>query len=210
MRAPFLAAMLSLAAMAAHAQNVALAGILGSKALLVVDGGAPRAVAAGEAHQGVRVVSVGQGEAVVDVDGGRRTLRLGEAPVSVATPGGGQRLVLKADARGHFVNTGFINGRVMQYMVDTGASTVAIGLPEAQRMGLKAENGQPVLMSTANGTAQGWRVRLDSVRAGTLELRGVDAIVTPQPMPYVLLGNSFLRAFEMSRTGDEMVLQQRP
>jgi aspartyl protease family protein len=77
-------------------------------------------------------------------------------------------------------------------------------------MGLKAENGQPVLMSTANGTAQGWRVRLDSVRAGTLELRGVDAIVTPQPMPYVLLGNSFLRAFEMSRTGDEMVLQQRP
>ncbi|WP_406622453.1 TIGR02281 family clan AA aspartic protease [Acidovorax sp. SDU_ACID1] len=210
MRAPFLAAMLSLAAMAAHAQNVALAGILGSKALLVVDGGAPRAVAAGEAHRGVRVVSVGQGEAVVDVDGGRRTLRLGEAPVSVATPGGGQRLVLKADARGHFVNTGFINGRVMQYMVDTGASTVAIGLPEAQRMGLKAENGQPVLMSTANGTAQGWRVRLDSVRAGTLELRGVDAIVTPQPMPYVLLGNSFLRAFEMSRTGDEMVLQQRP
>jgi aspartyl protease family protein len=200
MRAPFLAAMLSLAAMAAHAQNVALAGILGSKALLVVDGGAPRAVAAGEAHQGVHVVSVGQGEAVVDVDGGRRTLRLGEAPVSVATPGAGQRLVLKADARGHFVNTGFINGRVMQYMVDTGASTVAIGLPEAQRMGLKA----------ANGTAQGWRVRLDSVRAGTLELRGVDAIVTPQPMPYVLLGNSFLRAFEMSRTGDEMVLQQRP
>ncbi|GAD24708.1 TIGR02281 family clan AA aspartic protease [Acidovorax sp. MR-S7] len=210
MRAPFLAAMLSLAAMAAHAQNVALAGILGSKALLVVDGGTPRAVAAGEAHQGVRVVSVSQGEAVVDVDGGRRTLRLGEAPVSVATPGAGQRLVLKADARGHFVNTGFINGRVMQYMVDTGASTVAIGLPEAQRMGLKAENGQPVLMSTANGTAQGWRVRLDSVRAGTLELRGVDAIVTPQPMPYVLLGNSFLRAFEMSRAGDEMVLQQRP
>lgn len=209
MRAPLAAALLALCCLSAQAQDVALAGILGSKALLVVNGGTPRGVAAGEAHQGVRVVSVGRDEAVVELQGGRRTLRLGEAPVHVG-PTAGQRLVLKADARGHFVNTGLINGRPMQYMVDTGASTVAIGLPDAQRMGLKTDNGEPVLVTTANGTAQGWRVRLDSVRTGTLELRGVDAIITPQPMPYVLLGNSFLRAFQMSRNGDEMVLQQRP
>ncbi|GAO27384.1 peptidase A2A [Alicycliphilus sp. B1] len=118
--------------------------------------------------------------------------------------------MLKADARGHFVSSGMINGRVMQYMVDTGASTVAIGRPDAQRMGLKfEEEGQSVMMNTANGVAQGWRLRLDSVRVGDVELRGVDAIVTPQPMPYVLLGNSFLREFQMSRNGDEMVLHKR-
>ena len=204
-----LAAALALAA-PAHAQGVALAGILGGKALLVVDGAAPRGVAPGESHMGVKVVSVGKDDAVLDIAGSRRTVLLGEAPVSVKGSGAGQRIVLKADARGHFVNSGFINGRSMQYMVDTGASTVAIGQSDAQRMGLKFEQGQPVMMGTANGVAQGWRMRLDSVRIGDLELRGVDAVVTPQPMPYVLLGNSFLREFQMSRTGGEMVLSTRP
>ena len=193
-----------------QAQDVALAGILGGKALLVVNGSAPRGVAPGESHMGVQVVSVGREDAVVDSAGGRRSLRLGEAPVRVGGSGTGQRVVLKADARGHFVSNGQINGRIMQYMVDTGASTVARGRPDAQRMGLKfEEQGQSVRMNTANGVAQGWRMRLDSVRVGDVELRGVDAIVTPQPMPYVLLGNSFLREFEMSRNGDEMMLLKR-
>ena len=194
----------------AQAQDVALAGILGGKALLVVNGSAPRGVAPGESHMGVQVVSVGREDAVVGSAGGRRSLRLGEAPVRVGGSGTGQRVVLKADARGNFVSSGQINGRIMQYMVDTGASTVAIGRPYAQRMGLKFEaQGQSVRMNTANGVAQGWRMRLDSVRVGDVELRGVDAIVTPQPMPYVLLGNSFLREFEMSRNGDEMMLLKR-
>ncbi len=194
----------------AQAQDVALAGILGGKALLVVNGSAPRGVAPGESYMGVQVVSVGRDDAVVHSAGGRRSLRLGEAQVHVGGSGTGQRVVLKADARGHFVSSGQINGRVMQYMVDTGASTVAIGRPDAQRMGLKfEEQGQQVMMNTANGVAQGWRLRLDSVRVGDVELRGVDAIVTPQPMPYVLLGNSFLREFQMSRSGDEMVLLKR-
>ena len=193
-----------------QAQDVALAGILGGKALLVVNGSAPRGVAPGESHMGVQVVSVGREDAVVDSAGGRRSLRLGEAPVRVGGSGTGQRVVLKADARGHFVSSGQINGRIMQYMVDTGASTIAIGRPDAERMGLKfEEQGQSVRMNTANGVAQGWRLRMDSVRVGDVELRGVDAIVTPQPMPYVLLGNSFLREFEMSRNGDEMMLLKR-
>ena len=66
-----------------------------------------------------------------------------------------------------------------------------------------------ILQLLLNGVAQGWRMRLDSVRVGDVELRGVDAIVTPQPMPYVLLGNSFLNRFQMRRDGDQMVLIRR-
>ena len=194
---------------AAYAQSVALAGILGGKALLVVDGSAPCSVASGGFHMGVRVVSVGRDGVVLEVAGAQRAIQLGESPVSIGGSAAGQRIVLKADARGHFINSGFINGRVMQYMVDTGATTVAIGRPDAQRMGLKFEQGQPVMMNTANGTAQGWRMRLESVRVGDVELRSVDAIVTAEAMPYVLLGNSFLREFHMNRSGDEMVLQRR-
>jgi len=200
---------LSLAPLCAAAQSVALAGILGSKALLVVDGGAPRSVAVGQVHEGVRVLAVGRTEATIEVAGTTRVLYLGETPVKLgdAAPVEPPRLTLRADSRGHFIQTGHINGRSMQYMVDTGASSVAIGRSEAKRLGIKTDENQTVAMSTANGTAKGYRVRLDSVRLGPLELRGVDAVITPQDMPYVLLGNSFLRAFDMHRSGNLMVLQ---
>ena len=194
----------------AHAQAVALAGVLGSKALLVVDANPPRAVGAGDEFQGVKVIAVGKDEATVEVKGAKRVLRLGEAPVSVGARGGnGKRILLMADGRGHFVNSGTINGQVMQYMVDTGATTVAIGRPDAERMGLKYQSGQPVRVNTANGVAQGWHMKLDSIRIGDVEVFGVEAIITSQPMPYVLLGNNFLNEFQMTRTNDQMVLEKR-
>ena len=64
-------------------------------------------------------------------------------------------------------------------------------------------------MNTANGVAQGWRLKLDSVRIGDVEVFGVEAIVTPQAMPYVLLGNSFLTSFQMTRNNEQMVLEKR-
>ena len=206
---PALAASL-LAPTWAHAQAVALAGMLGSKALIVVDAHPPKAVGAGDQFQGVKVLTIAKDEVTIEVQGARRVLRLGEAPVSVGSRGGsGKRVVLIADSRGHFVNSGTINGRIMQYMVDTGASTVAIGRADADRMGLKYQDGQPVRMNTANGVAQGWRMKLDSVRIGDVEVFGIEAIVTPQPMPYVLLGNSFLTEFQMTRINDQMVLEKR-
>lgn len=193
----------------ALAQSVALAGVLGSKALLVVDANAPRAVGAGDEYKGVKVIAVSKDDATIEVKGARRVVRLGEAPVSVGARTGGRRVTLVADSRGHFMNSGTINGQVMQYMVDTGASTVAIGRPDADRMGLKYQSGQPVRVSTANGVAQGWRMKLDSVRVGDIEVFGVEAIITSQPMPYVLLGNSFLSEFQMTRINDQMVLEKR-
>jgi len=182
---------------------------LGSKALLVVDANPPRAVGAGDEYQGVKVIAVTKEEATVEVKGARRILRLGEAPVSVGGRSGGKKVTLVADSRGHFVSNGTINGQVMQYMVDTGASTVAIGRPDAERMGLKYQNGQPVRVNTANGMGQGWRMKLDSVRIGDVEVFGVEAIITSQSMPYVLLGNSFLTEFQMTRINDQMVLEKR-
>lgn len=207
--APVIAA-LCLAPALAHAQSVGIAGMLGSKALLVVDAHPPRALGAGDEFQGVKVLSVGKDEATVEVKGAQRVLRLGEAPVSVGRKGGsGKRVVLMADSRGHFVNSGTINGRVMQYMVDTGASSVAIGRADADRMGLNYLNGQPVRMNTANGVTQGWRIKLDSVRLGDVEVFGIEAVITPQPMTYVLLGNSLLNEFQMTRINNEMVLEKR-
>ncbi len=216
------AVLLSLAGVAAAlpplaaAQSVALRGVLGCKALLVIDGGTPRALAAGDSLQDVRVLQVSGDTAEVEIKGRRQTLRLGEAPISLGGRGAaagdpalGRRVVLKADNRGHFIERGQINGKTMVYMVDTGASSVAIGRSDAERMGLPFLKGQPVMMRTANGDAQGWSLRLDSVRVGDVEVFGVDAVVAPLAMPYVLLGNSFLAHVQMTRQGSEMVLERR-
>jgi aspartyl protease family protein len=196
----------------ANAQAVVLSGVLGSKALLVIDGGQPRALAAGEEHKGVRLVSIANEEAVVLVGQERRTLRMGDAPMSVGLGNAaatGRRIVLNSDSRGHFISQGSINGQPIQYMVDTGASTVALGRNDAERIGLNYQSGQPVRVGTANGMGMGWRLRLDSIRIGDVEVTGVDAIVTSQAMPFVLLGNNFLSDFHMTRTSEQMVLEKR-
>ncbi len=205
---------LTLAAGGASAQGqaVALAGMLGNKALLVVDGGAPRLLAPGESYQGVRVLSTQGQSAEIDVAGQRRSVRLGDAPVSVGqgqAEDAGSRIVLSADADGHFVTQGLLNSRPVQFLVDTGATTIGISVSDADRIGLQYRHGSPVQVATANGTVPGWKVRLNSVRMKDVEVHNVDAVVTPIAMPFVLLGNSFLTRFQMKRDNSQMVLEKR-
>ncbi len=199
-------------ASAAHATSVALQGMLGSKALLIVDGGAPRGVAPGESHNGVKVLSTSGDQAVVEIAGQRHTLRVGEAPASVGGAGGGgrgSRIVLTSGTGGHFTTQGAINSSTVLFLVDTGATSVAMGASDAQRIGLSYLGGQQVRMSTANGVVTAWRTRLASVRVGDVEVFDVEAVVLQQPMPYVLLGNSFLGRFQMRRDNDQLTLERR-
>lgn len=197
----------------AQTENVALAGMLGSKVLLIVNGTAPKTVAAGESHQGVKVISTSGDQAVIEQSGKRLTLRVGQAPVSIggnaAASGRGTRIVLTESSGGHFMTAGQINGRAVQFMVDTGATVVAMSVADAERAGVAYKTGQPVLMSTANGAIQAYRIRLNSVRVGDVEVFDVEAVVTPQPMPHILLGNSFLTRFQMKRDNQQMTLDKR-
>ena len=196
----------------AQAQDVNLSGMLGNKALLVVDGSAPKLVAPGESFRGVRVLSTQGQSAVIEVGGQRQSLRIGAAPVSVGQPvaqSSGARIVLSADSGGHFVTQGLLNARPVQFMVDTGATTVGVSVSDADRIGLKYKHGQAVQVATANGIVPGWKIRLSSVRMNDVEVRDIDAVVTPIAMPFVLLGNSFLARFQMTRNNEQMVLEKR-
>ena len=196
----------------AWAQSVALTGILGKQALLVVDGGAPRSVAVGNTVQGVKVLAVQGDSATVEVAGRQMQLRLGDSPASVGARGGqgtGTRIVLTSDSQGHFYTQGSINGHVMQFLVDTGATVVAISQAEADRMRLNYKAGQQVRMATAGGMSTGWRVRLNTLRLGDIDVYDVDTVVMPTPMPFGLLGNSVLTRFQMTRHNDQLVLEKR-
>ena len=95
-------------------------------------------------------------------------------------------------------------------LVDTGASIVAIPESDAQRMGLDYKKGATASISTANGVAQAWRVRLDSVKIGDVSASNIDAVVMPEgKLPMALLGMSFLNRFQMNREGETMTLTKR-
>jgi aspartyl protease family protein len=214
--AGFVGMAVMLLAPGAHAQSVALAGMLGSKALLVVNGGAPKSVAAGETHLDVKVISTSGDQAVLELNGKRHTLRVGDAPVSVGAGGGsgggagkGNRIVLSAGSGGHFMTPGQINGKAAQFLVDTGATAISMTVADAERIGVDYKSGQRIQLSTANGVVQGWRTMLSSVRVGDVEVFNVDAVVAARDMPFMLLGNSFLTRFQMIRENDQMTLVKR-
>jgi aspartyl protease family protein len=202
---------------AAHAQTVGLTGMLGTKALVMVDGGPPKGVAVGDTYRGVKIVSTQGDQAVVEIGGKRHTLRVGDAPASVGSVGstsaegepGGTRVVLTAGSGGHFFSLGQINGQTVQFLVDTGATSVAMGVADAERIGLNYRSAPMGQSSTANGIINTWRVKLASVKLGDVVVYNVDASVLPGAMPHVLLGNSFLTRFQMTRTNDQMVLEKR-
>ena len=204
---------LMIATSPAAAQSVTLAGMLGGKALVIVDGSPPKTVAVGETHKGVRLLATQGDSATFDIAGKKLSMRVGDSPASVGGAGGGapsgDRIVMTAGSGGHFVTPGLINGRTVQLVVDTGATSVSLGVGDAERIGLKYKAGEPVRLATANGTTTGWRLKLDSMRVGDVDVYNVDAVVTPGSMPFVLLGNSFLTRFQMTRTSDQMVLVKR-
>jgi len=200
-----------LCAAGAAAQTVSMGGSLGSNALLVIDG-KPRNVAVGATVEGIKLVSVTGNEAVVELKGKRVVLRLGDAQVNLggtASEGGGKQIVLTAQSGGHFHANGAINGQSVRFMVDTGATMVAMDKYEAERLGLDYKNGRRGMTRTANGDMPVYATKLASVRIGDVVVYNVDAIVSPAPMPFILLGNSFLTRFQMKRENDVMTLDLR-
>ena len=206
-----LALALGVSAAAATAQSVALAGRMGDRALLVIDG-RPHTVAVGASAGGVKLLRWAGEDADLLLPSGRVLLRVGGSPAQVGSPAPasqGREIVMTAGLGGHFNPAGSINGQAVQFMVDTGATLVALGLDDAKRLGLDLGAARPGLSQTANGPVQVLMLNLDRVRVGEVELNNVAAVVLPQPLPFVLLGNSFLSRFQMRRDNDVMRLQLR-
>ena len=201
---------LSLAAARAHGADVGLAGVFPGKALLTIDGGAPRIVAVGvRTDEGVKVLAIDGDSATLDVNGKKRVLRVGQNVAVQPSGSGPATAVLTADAAGHFVTSGVINGSSVRFIVDTGASYISLGASDARRIGIDASRGQQGVANTANGQASVRLVKLDTVRVGEIVLNNVDALVHEQDIPLVLLGMSFLNRMEMQRDGQTMTLKKR-
>jgi aspartyl protease family protein len=200
---------LALAAGPAAATDLNVVGLFGDKAVVSINGSQPRTLRVGQrSPEGVVLVAVDRETATFEVDGQRRTLRLGQPYVSRAA-GSGSSVTIKADARGMFWTTGQVNGGNVRFLVDTGATTISLSAADARRLGIDYLKGPRGVVQTAAGRTSAYKVTLDSVRVGDIAMNQVDALVIEAGPPFVLLGMSFLKRTEIRHEGETMVLIKR-
>ena len=195
----------------ASAANVTVVGLFPGKAVVVIGNASPRTISVGQRQaENVTLISTAPNSAVFDIEGKRHTLELGEhfsAPGNAAN--GGNTLALSADSGGQFWAMGQINGRSVRFLIDTGASSVALPASAARAMGIDFTKGQRGLSATAGGVVPVWRVTLDAVSIGEITLYRIEASVFEGGLDVALLGMSFLNRLEMKRDGTQMTLIKR-
>lgn len=192
-------------------RDVRVVGLFGDKAVVVVDG-QRRVLGSGETSpEGVRLLSVDDQGAELELDGQARHYRLGDRAGTHFARSDGDRVILYKDAQGMFTTPGTINGAPVKFLVDTGASAVAMDVTQARQLGIDYEGqGAAITVRTAAGPARAYKVRLDLIQVGGVVQRNLDAFVVEGDKPgFVLLGMSYLRRFRVEHDGQVMHLEKR-
>ncbi len=129
-----------------------------------------------------------------------------QAVYSRINEAGVQEVLLKRNRFGHYVTSGTVNGHSVEFLLDTGASDVAIPAELADKLGLK--RGAPVQYQTANGVVTAYRTVIDSVSIGPMVVRNVPASINPgfRDME-ILLGMSVLKHVEFTQRGDTLIIR---
>ncbi len=205
------------AGVAAIAADVNLNGIVGNKALLVIDGGKPRWLAVGESSpEGVKLVSITGDTAVFELGGKRQTVKMGQNDRLVS--GGGLHLQVRARKASCWPPAATATLSPPGRSTANRCSSWSTRAPRSLRLVAAKQSasasiilpGRKAPISTANGVVASYKVKLDEVRVGGVTLNNVDGIVHPETsMPVVLLGMSFLNRMEMKRDGETMTLKKR-
>lgn len=190
------------------ALEIEIKGLFAGGAIVQVDG-KPRMLRAGErSPEGVLLVAADIQSATLEIDGERQTLGISRRISTRFTEAEKGTVRIQSGRGGHYFTPGRINGHAVDFIVDTGATAVAMNLPTAQRLGINYRAGQRVSMTTASGVVPAYSVMLDSVRVGAIEVSKVAAIVSMGDFPNeILLGNSYLDKVDMRRESGVLVLE---
>lgn len=193
-------------------EEITLHALFKNKIVVIIDG-ERRVLATGETSpEGVKLIAVDTSDEIaeVEIDGKPERLKLGVV-IAGFTQGGRGHVTLYAGTNGHFHADGLINGVPVRFLVDTGATTIALSGHVAKQVGIDYKKvGRRGLASTASGTVAIFSLKLNSVQVGSITLHNVDAGVIEGSYPReALLGMSFLGRLEMNRDGEKMQLRQR-
>lgn len=211
MRYPLMVLLLLLSLPALAVEQVSVVGLFSGRAVLEIDG-ARRVLKVGETSpEGVKLLAADSESALLEIDGREQRMALGghisgryQAPPRA-------EVHVWPDTRGMYRMPGSINGQTVDFLVDTGATHIAMNSAQARRLGIDYRvRGERGMASTASDVVPVFRVTLDRVQLGGITLRQVTAVVFEgtQP-PDVLLGQSFLNRLEMRRENEAMVLKEK-
>lgn len=196
----------------AHAVGqIVVQGLFRDRAVVTIDG-RQRLLRVGErSPEGIMLIRADSREALLEVDGQRKTYRLGEQVADTYAPPKATEVRIWPDGQGMYLTVGAINGMPVRFMVDTGATLVAMNEVEARRLGIPYRmDGKRGHVSTAAGIVPTYRVKLRTVQVGDIRLQNVDALVIDGAFPEeVLLGMSFLGRLKIENHGAAMLLRQR-
>jgi aspartyl protease family protein len=163
--------------------------------------------------EGVTLVSADSAGAVFEYRGEILERRLDGRARTPAKHGevAGEEVRIYRDSQGMFKTVGSINGLPVNFLVDTGATSVAMNSTEARRLGIDFRvQGESTWVTTASNVAQAFSVTLERVKVGDIELRNVSAVVIDGPHPNeVLLGMSFLQRLDLHNQGDHLTLRKK-
>jgi len=207
-----IAALAGFAGAAGAVEKISLLALFQDKAIILIDG-ARHVMNSGETSpEGVKLLATDTQAETADIEiGGRRSvLKLGVVIGSFA-PKGKSSAILYPNPSGHFLVDGLINGTAVHFLVDTGATVIAMNSDTARRIGIDyLRNGAPGVASTAAGYVRTYNVMLNTVQVGDITLYNVPASVIEGNGPReTLLGMSFIGQLDMKRDGDKMELRER-
>jgi len=126
--------------------------------------------------------------------------------VVTSLAGDKRQITLRRGRHGHYLLTGKINGFSVDFLIDTGATSVSIPADFAERIGL--HRGTAIRISTANGISTAYQTRIDSLEMGDLEVRNATAHINPGLSDEVLLGMSVLKHYELVQRGETLVIRE--
>ena len=192
-------------------ENIQVQGLFSKKVVVLIDG-QRHIVAVGKVSpEGVKVVSVDSNGAVLEVEGQRKHYDLGSTVITTfSRPEKQQEKVFK-NSGGMYMTYGNINGRSVQFLIDTGASAIAMNTTQAKHLGIGYDKyGTPSSVSTASGYTKAYRVHLKSVSVGDITQTNVEAFVIDGDHPGpILLGMTFLGRLSVEHSGNAMTLTQK-
>ena len=198
--------------LASAVKSVSVQGVLGSKAVLMIDGKRHVVNTGDTTPEGVELVSVQGDSVVLEIDGQPRKQAMGDNVVFATrfTAPQSQEVIVSQNNHGLFTTVGSINGLTVNLLVDTGANVVTLNAQHARRLGVAYEKiGEPVMVATASGVVKAYKVNLRSVSVGQIELQNVSAVVMTGPHPSeILLGMTFLGSLEIQRNGNVMKIRK--
>lgn len=191
--------------------QVNIVGLFNGKAVVMINNAKPRTLSSGQTADGVKLISADSKMAVLEIEGKRQELGMEQAAsVSGGAASAPGSVVLYSDSSGHHLTDGQLNGVTLRFLVDTGASVVAMNSSDARQAGIDYKKGKRIPMHTANGVIQGYLVVINSLKLGGVTLHQVEAVVNEGDSPHVvLLGMSALNRLDMKREGITLTLTKK-